>query len=121
MLQKLQLVSGSQNPKDTYLLDIGANIGVFTLSAAAAGFSVLSFEAFKLNQEALLVSVCANQVLDRVTILNQALGDGGECAIYSDRKNALNGFVSCSEREEFSGYASLLCGKVTPCVFSGTN
>jgi len=106
VLQKLRLAAEGKSPKDIYLLDIGANIGVFTLNAAASGFNVLSFEAFRPNQEALLMSICANQVFDRVTILKHALGDGKACGLYSDKNNALNGFISCSEREHFSGYAS---------------
>ncbi|KAI8110814.1 hypothetical protein M9434_004388 [Picochlorum sp. BPE23] len=103
VLQKLRLAVEGKSPQDIYLLDIGANIGVFTLNAAASGFNVLSFEAFRPNQEALLMSICANQVFDRVTILKHALGDGKACGLYSDKNNALNGFISCSEREHFSG------------------
>mmetsp|Transcript_25015 Transcript_25015/g.48643 ORF Transcript_25015/g.48643 Transcript_25015/m.48643 type:complete len:428 (-) Transcript_25015:154-1437(-) len=40
-----------------YMMDIGANIGTYTLSAAAAGIDTISFEPMKYNTEILAASV----------------------------------------------------------------
>lgn len=59
-------------PKDVYFLDVGANLGVHTLTAAAYGFSVIAFEPLWPNVQALRRSLCANPALARrVTLLTQ--------------------------------------------------
>jgi len=42
-------------------LDIGANLGYFTLIAAKRGYQVTAFEAMKLNAKMVNVSICVSQ------------------------------------------------------------
>jgi hypothetical protein len=64
-------------PQDVYFLDIGSNLGIFTLSAAAHGFQVIAFEPMYSNQLANRLSACANPRMHRrVTLINKVGGGG---------------------------------------------
>ena len=80
-------------------MDIGANIGSFTLGVAAAGFSVIAIEAMSVNQYALSLSLCINKGMgEGVTLLPVALSkEKGTCAVYSARHNVLDGTIRCDE------------------------
>lgn len=57
---------------EVYFSDIGANIGVFTLTVAAQGFSVIAVEAMTSNANAIRHSLCANpSFLDRVYLIQK--------------------------------------------------
>ncbi len=59
-------------PKDVYFVDVGGNIGTFSLSVAAHGFSVLTFEAMFANAQTIRHSICANPGMEeRVTLVNK--------------------------------------------------
>jgi FkbM family methyltransferase len=58
------------------VLDIGANIGWYTLALASRGFKVVAFEPWELNMNAFKASLCLNPSLKPfVTLLNYALGE----------------------------------------------
>lgn len=80
-----------------YFVDIGANIGTYTIAVAAAGFSVLSFEPMRINQNAVRLSLCANpDAMQRVTFFNSGLGSAASrCEIWTDPTNFLNGVTVC--------------------------
>lgn len=59
---------------DIYILDIGANIGWFSLSLGKMGYNILSFEPSKTNYYILLKNYCLNKEL-RMTIINKGLGN----------------------------------------------
>lgn len=62
-------------PKDVWFVDVGANVGVYTLFVAAYGFNVLAFEPLHVNVMALRHSLCANPLLmQRITLLTQVRG-----------------------------------------------
>lgn len=86
---------------DVYLVDIGANVGAFTLAAAAAGYSVIAVEAMAMNQHALRASLCANPGLaERVTLIPSAVGrDATRCALHSLVGNVLDGTVRCGDAD----------------------
>ncbi|GAB4814954.1 hypothetical protein N2152v2_002000 [Parachlorella kessleri] len=111
---ELQLIEGVLNqlyrfaeekglaPKDVYFVDVGGNIGTFSLSVAAHGFSVLTFEAMFANAQTIRHSICANPGMEeRVTLVNKGLGkEPGKCVIYSGANNRGNGFLRCGADAE---------------------
>ena len=65
------------------MLDVGANIGIYTLLAAKRGARVFAIEADPRNVEKLRHHVHLNGFDDRVTILPIAVGDKeGTVTIY---------------------------------------
>jgi FkbM family methyltransferase len=57
---------------DIYVLDIGANIGWYSLVLGKNGFNVISFEPSKINYYILLKNYCLNQDIS-MTIINRGL------------------------------------------------
>ncbi len=57
------------------VLDLGAHIGTFSLTAAALGYQVLAVEASPYNAALLCQSVTANQFAARVQVAPRAVGD----------------------------------------------
>jgi len=84
---------------EVYFVDIGANLGTFSLGVAAAGFQVIAIEAMSVNQFALSMSLCANiGMAEAVTLLSVALGkETGQCTVFSARHNVLDGTIRCDE------------------------
>jgi FkbM family methyltransferase len=82
-------------------LDIGANLGVFTLTVAALGYNVVAFEGMRRNQEALYASLCATPaLLERVTLFPYALGDAdATCTMFSSARNVADGHAACTSAE----------------------
>jgi FkbM family methyltransferase len=68
-------MSALQNaPPDAFLIDIGANLGMYSLHAAAMGRDVYSFEPLRQNWRRLCRSVLMNPGFDeRITLFNVAL------------------------------------------------
>jgi FkbM family methyltransferase len=83
-------------------LDIGANLGFFSLLFAHAGFNVLAIEPMLLNRRAIQASLCANPAM-RINLLPIALGAHSRaktrCVVRADDRNAGNGKLSCSADE----------------------
>jgi FkbM family methyltransferase len=82
------------------LLDIGANLGYFSLLFARAGWRVLAVEPLSANRAALRVSLCASpEIAHRVTLVASALGGkdtAGPCFVRSSvALNRGNGVLSC--------------------------
>ncbi len=57
------------------VVDIGANIGYYSILAAKAGCRVLAFEPEKKNFELLLENIKLNKVSEKIRPFNLALGD----------------------------------------------
>jgi len=78
-------------------LDIGANLGYFTLLAASRGYEVTAFEAMKRNAVLLNVSLCANPDLQKlVTLNNVGFADKPQqCVIVSGDDNKADGILRC--------------------------
>jgi len=82
------------------VIDIGANMGWYTLLFAHAGFAVHAFEAMPHNVALINASLCANPALSpRVTVHPLALAakPGGDCEIYSSIRNVGDGTMCCAE------------------------
>jgi len=95
-------------PKKGTLLDIGANIGDYTMLFASKGYNVIAVEPMTRNRAAMQGSLCLNpQFKDRVTIVPAALVAPDEvadkrCVIRSTNYNINigNGFLTCGKQAE---------------------
>uniref|UniRef100_A0A7S1V6N2 Methyltransferase FkbM domain-containing protein n=1 Tax=Sexangularia sp. CB-2014 TaxID=1486929 RepID=A0A7S1V6N2_9EUKA len=96
---------------DTYFLDVGANVGYFSLLAGLHGTPALAVEAMQYNLAPLNASVVLNELRHLVTPLHVALGAEESnvelCALPRDRlasaawtKNKGNGQVVASDGRE---------------------
>ena len=87
-------------------LDIGANVGWFSLNMAALGVNVIAFEPMEQNYELIKRSLeekinIDNGVSDRVTLYEHGLGVKEEtCFLYSDDGNVGDGHIKCVASEE---------------------
>ena len=71
-----------QNNSDMGLIDIGTNIGVFSLTAAAMGHNVLSVEPKLENARRFHKAVKLGHLEDRVTLVTNAVNDKtGNCGL----------------------------------------
>ncbi|GBG00519.1 hypothetical protein Rsub_13269, partial [Raphidocelis subcapitata] len=91
--------AGWRAPASAFVVDVGANIGWFTLNAAAAGGTVAAFEAMPSNIALLRASLCANPwLMARVALYGTGLGTRREaCAIISSRANTGDGHTVCGD------------------------
>ena len=83
------------------VVDVGANVGAMTLLSASLGFRTFAFEASRRTARMLARTVRMNGLESRVTVLNNALGDG----LYYSRlivpKDNRGGSALGLSREEF--------------------
>jgi FkbM family methyltransferase len=87
--------------REAVLVDIGANVGMFTIVAAAFGYRVIAFEAMPDNVRAIRETLCWNPHLaDRVALFPYGLGaTRATCRIISADENIADGHVVCDEKE----------------------
>jgi FkbM family methyltransferase len=64
-----------QMPEGSVLYDVGANVGGYTLIAAARGHQVVAFEPIGINAKTLFRNLCYNHLEARVIIHQLALGN----------------------------------------------
>lgn len=89
-------------PNGTFL-DIGANLGFYSLLFAQHGYSVLAVEPMLMNRRAIETSLCLNpQLRRRVTLVPTALAasaSAGPCVVRADDRSAGNGVLFCGGDE----------------------
>ena len=86
-------------PGDLFV-DIGANIGSYTLLASAAGANILCFEPVRSTFESLLDNIHLNRLETRVEARNQAVGRaGGEIEMIVDQDTTCLLYTSPSPRD----------------------
>ena len=79
--------------KDIYILDIGANIGWYSLVLGKQGYNVLSFEPSRRNYYILLKNYCLNQNINLI-IINKGLDtESKNCTLYHPLDNIGNAIV----------------------------
>lgn len=81
-----------------HAVDIGTNIGYFTLMLANAGWNVTSFEPMAPNLALLNASLCQNpQFVARVKVLPYGLGpEAKQCSMVAPSNNLGDGHVQCA-------------------------
>lgn len=79
--------------KDIYILDIGANIGWYSLVLGIQGYNVLSFEPSRRNYYILLKNYCLNQNINLI-IINKGLDtESKNCTLYHPLDNIGNAII----------------------------
>ncbi|XP_071175148.1 uncharacterized protein LOC143079406 isoform X2 [Mytilus galloprovincialis] len=73
------------------LIDIGANIGVYTLSAAKMGRKVLAVEALDRNVRHICASVAGGGLQDKVTLVHNAISNSNGVVNLGVDKNNMGG------------------------------
>ena len=88
------------------MLDIGANMGTYSLVAAAFGYTARAFEALPRSVQAIQQTLCWNpQLRERLTLFPYALGEeDGTCEIVSD-PSKVPGAVVCNDTQR-AGHAA---------------
>lgn len=94
---------------DGVLLDIGANIGYYSLMFALRGYHVIAVEPMTRNRKALEATLCLNPKLKSlITVVPAALSSPGEaegtrCVVRStnDKINIGNGAMTCQGNPKF--------------------
>ena len=83
-------------------VDVGANVGWWTFSAAAKGWKVVAVEGLPTNVALLRLSLCLNPELAPLVEVHHALVGGGTaareraCAIATDTAHQGDGHVACN-------------------------
>jgi FkbM family methyltransferase len=77
-------------------IDVGANLGEYSIVLANEGINVIAFEALKKNVESFKKSVKINSLQSKIKIHPFAVSDKEqECRIYSGIKNTADGTIIC--------------------------
>ena len=86
------------DPSTLTFVDLGANIGTYTVALAKAGFDVVAFEPMPLNVNSIRAALCLNSIdQSKVTLYPYGLGTGQqECLVFSEDFNHGNGNVECA-------------------------
>jgi FkbM family methyltransferase len=89
---------------EVVFIDIGANLGTFSVAVAAAGFKVFAFEPMETNIAAIRYSLCANKhFINNVALIETGLGKEYQtCGLFSGNDNVGDGFVSCDANFDIS-------------------
>eukprot|EP01065_Artemidia_motanka_P000074 TRINITY_DN10022_c0_g1_i2.p1 TRINITY_DN10022_c0_g1~~TRINITY_DN10022_c0_g1_i2.p1 ORF type:complete len:429 (+),score=87.32 TRINITY_DN10022_c0_g1_i2:55-1287(+) len=85
-----------------WLIDVGANVGAYALTAAARGWRVLAVEAMPRNAALLNYSLCLSGLAQQVRLVRTAVGTGASpCYVFAPlQSNSGNGFVRCPATDE---------------------
>ncbi len=82
-------------PRSAAILDIGAQIGWYSLGLATKGFKVIAFEPMRYNMYMIRKSHCLYSNLD-LTLVEKALGpESMQCNLYADSHNIGDPHVFC--------------------------
>lgn len=80
-----------------YILDIGSNVGWYTLILAKFGYKILAFEPSDVNMYMLRKSFCLNQDLNITLIKKGLYTEEKECDFYISKGNIGDGWVFCNK------------------------
>lgn len=99
----ISLMLANAPSKPAVFLDIGANIGWFTLVMSVLGHRVIAIEPMDNNVKLLQASLRASQASQKVTVYRNGLSVQSQtCVLYSDNGNIGDGHTVCgisSEKE----------------------
>ena len=92
------LISLKAQRKTVHFLDVGTNLGWFTLLAAALNASVISIEPNANNVQMVRTSICANHWPERVRLHQVAAGSRREeCALIQPTRNVGDTMLACGD------------------------
>ena len=95
-------IKNIQNKKDIFILDLGANLGVYPSFFGRKGYTVISFEASPRNYYILKKNYCKiNRNNENIFIINRGLGNQEKiCNYYTQIGGIGNGMIKCDENKE---------------------
>lgn len=100
-LHEMLFLTHYLRPGDTFV-DVGANVGVYTLLAAGvAGANAIAFEPIPSTFSKLSRNVAYNALADRVDLRNLGVGDKEETLVFTNNLDATNHVVS--DENELAG------------------
>jgi FkbM family methyltransferase len=82
---------------DDFFIDIGANVGVYTILAAGAGARCIAVEPIPSTYDRLLDNVHLNRLNDRVTPMNIGLASKPGHLMFTSKLDTVNRVVSAGE------------------------
>lgn len=83
------------NREDIYILDIGSNLGWYSLFIAKYGYNILSFEPSDVNHYILKKNYCLNRELNITFIKKGLYSEDRNCDFYVSSGNIGDGWVFC--------------------------
>jgi len=87
------------NIQDIYILDLGANIGWYSLFLGKLGYNLIAFEPSIKNYQILKKNYCLNQDMN-ITIINKGIYiENKNCSLYHQLSNIGNAFLICDEQK----------------------
>ena len=97
VITALQRANATAGPLPPVLLDIGANLGVMTVTAAALGYPVIAFEPDPHRAEAIHQTLCWNPGLqERVTLFPYAVaGAERPCLVTANDTGGADSHIAC--------------------------
>lgn len=117
--RELGALAGRAIPANGTFLDIGANLGWYSLLFAKIGYNVIAIEPMLLNRQAFQATMCLNpDIRDRVQLVQAALvapeDRNLQCVLYATATNRGNGILTCTANE-----TELPCDLAKPGVTNG--
>ncbi|XP_060064704.1 uncharacterized protein LOC132545052 [Ylistrum balloti] len=106
--------------KHTTFIDIGANLGIYSLFAAKNGFKVISIEPLKINVQRMCSSLRAGHLTDKVTIVRGALSDVSQNVSLGIDVNNVGGSFVLQDRNKNKVKDSKVGGQYSDIVMSTT-
>ncbi|XP_033729125.1 uncharacterized protein LOC117318199 [Pecten maximus] len=107
-----------QEERDAALLDIGANIGVYTLAAATLGFKVIAVEPLKINVQRICSSLRAGNFTRNVTIVRSALSNNLQKVTLGIVINNVGGAYVLQDKHANKAKSELVTGKYPDMVWT---
>lgn len=89
---------------DIFILDIGANVGWYSLYLGKVGYKIMAFEPSKVNYYIFQKNYCLNQEIN-VTIINKGLyNEEKNCNLYHHVSNIGNAYLFCDKKKPPKGF-----------------
>ncbi|PNH12343.1 hypothetical protein TSOC_000756, partial [Tetrabaena socialis] len=100
---------GEEQPPPPLFVDVGANVGWFSVNVAARGYRVAAFEGMATNVALVRSSVCASPGLgDRLRLYAFGLGAADDtCYLFSGTTNRGDGITMCGVASEAEATAKV--------------
>lgn len=82
-------------------LDIGSNVGWFSVSAASMGYKTISFDAMRTNGHMFRTTLCNNpELMEKITFVNKGLASTEKtCKVISLWSNVGDGNMHCNNED----------------------